>query len=139
VERVFRIGQEIAVPDGTRVMSLFDASEAGPFSIAAGELAPGTRSRVHVLPRSAQVTFVLSGRLTVRMRGAADLGPYTLRLGPHEACLTLPGERLQLENGTDTPVRVLYVVAPPYRAETDAAGNVTREDAVLLDGWDQAP
>jgi mannose-6-phosphate isomerase-like protein (cupin superfamily) len=136
VERVFRIGQEIAVPDGTVVRPLFQPPDGGPFSIAAGELAPGTRSKVHVLPRGTQVTFVLSGTLTVRMRGPADRAPYALRLGPHEACLTLPGERLQLENATAAAVRVLYVVAPPYRAETDAAGNVLHEDAVLLDGWD---
>lgn len=136
VERVFRIGQEIAVPDGTVVRPLFAPPDGGPFSIAAGEIAPGTRSRIHVLPRSTQVTFVLAGRLTLRMRGPADRAPYTLRLGPHEACLTLPGERLQLENGTDATVRVLYIVAPPYRAEHDAEGNVLAEDAVLLAGWD---
>jgi len=146
VERVFAIGEKMAVPDGTVVMPLFNpldpaagVPDGGPFSIAAGALAPGTRSSVHVLPRGTQVTFVLEGTLTVRMRGSADAAPYTLRLRPNEACLTLPGERLQLENAGDWPVRVLYIVAPPYRAEFDADGKITHEDAVLLAGWDGDP
>ncbi len=140
------MGEALAVPDGTVVMPLFNPRDVtdmkpglpdgGPFSIAAGEIAPGTRSAIHVLPRSTQVTVVLSGTLTVRMRGLADASPYTLRLGAREACLTLPGERLQFGNETDTPVHVLYVVAPPYRAEVDVKGDIIGEDAVLLDGWD---
>lgn len=139
MERVFTIGPGTAVPDGTVVAPLLDPLDlgrAGPFSIAAGELAPGTESAVHVLPRSTQVTFVLQGTLTARMRGPADPAPYALTLPPHAACLTLPGERLQLANAGDDTVRVLYVVHPPYRVELDAGGRVTAEDAVLLDGWE---
>jgi mannose-6-phosphate isomerase-like protein (cupin superfamily) len=141
VERVFAMGPGIQVPDGTAVAPLFNPPdpETAPFSVAVGEIAPGTRSAIHVLPRSTQLTVVLMGTLTVRMRGAGDTAPYTLTLAPEQACLTLPGERLQLENATDTPVRVLYVVAPPYRAEVDVKGDIIGEDAVLLDGWDAPP
>jgi hypothetical protein len=45
VARVFRIGQAIAVPDGTLVPPLLDASEAGPFSVA------GNVAREDAVPR----------------------------------------------------------------------------------------
>jgi mannose-6-phosphate isomerase-like protein (cupin superfamily) len=144
VNHVFSIRGGITVPDGTTVFPFLsphdDTSGLGSalfegFSMAAGEIAPGTASAIHVLPRSTQVTFVLAGSLTARMQGEAA-GPYTLRLSPHQACLTAPGERLQLANETDAPVRVLYIVSPAYHFETDAQGAVTHEDAVLLDDWD---
>lgn len=144
MNHVFTIARGIAVPDGTTVFPFLsphdDTSGLGSglfegFSMAAGEIAPRTESAVHLLPRSTQATFVLEGRLTARMRGDGA-APYALRLGPREACLTLPGERLQLANETDAPVRVLYIVSPAYRFEVDSEGRVTHEDAVLLDDWD---
>jgi len=144
MDHVFTIASGITVPDGTTVFPFLSPHDATSglgwglfegFSIAAGEIAPRTASAIHLLPRSTQVSFVLEGTLTARMRGEAG-APYTLRLGPHEACLTLPGERLQLANDTGTPVRVLYIVSPAYRFETDSEGRVTQEDAVLLEGWD---
>lgn len=145
MRHVFTIRGGIAVPDGTTVFPFLsphdDTSGLGwglfeGFSIAAGEIAPGTASAIHTLPRATQVTFVLAGTLTARMRAAEGGAPYTLRLDPHQACLTLPGERLQLANETDAACRVLYIVSPAYRFEVDSEGRVTHEDAVLLAGWD---
>jgi mannose-6-phosphate isomerase-like protein (cupin superfamily) len=146
MQHVFTIRGGIAVPDGTTVFPFLsphdDTSGLGwglfeGFSIAAGEVAPHTASAIHALPRATQVTFVLEGTLTAHMRGTEGGAPYTLRLGPQEACLTLPGERLQLANETDTAVRVLYIVSPAYRFEVDSEGRVTHEDAVLLEDWDR--
>lgn len=145
MNHIFTIRGGIAVPDGTTVFPFLsphdDTSGLGwglfeGFSIAAGELAPGTASAIHVLPRSTQVTFVLEGTLTARMRGTEGGAPYALTLTRHQACLTLPGECLQLANDTGAPLSLLYIVAPAYRFETDSEGRVTHEDAVLLAGWD---
>jgi hypothetical protein len=147
MQHVFTIRGGIGVPDGTTVFPFLsphdDTSGLGwglfeGFSIAAGEIAPHAGSAIHLLPRSTQVTFVLAGTLTARMKGADGGAPYAMTLTPHQACLTLPGERLQLSNETDAPVRVLYIVAPAYRFEVDSEGLVTHEDAVLLAGWDEA-
>ena len=148
MHHVFTIRGGIGVPDGTTVFPFLsphdDTSGLGSnlfegFSIAAGEIAPGTASAIHLLPRATQVTFVLEGTLTARMRGTDGGAMYTLRLTLHQACLTLPGERLQLANETASALRLLYIVSPAYRFETDSEGRVTHEDAVLLTGWDEAP
>lgn len=98
--RVFTIGSSFAVPDETLVSAFLnpkDTTSGLPwdlfdgFSVAAGEIGPQRRSKIHLLPFVTQVTFVRSGRLEVRMREPEMDSPYTARLEPDQAVLTKPG------------------------------------------------
>lgn len=146
MNRVFRIGQPHQVPDGTWVAPFLnpkDTTSGLPaglfdgFSVAAGTIEPHTRSRIHVMPFVTQATFVLEGRLQVVMRDP-QAGPYAVRVGRHEAVLTLPGTFFQLVNPYLDPCKVLYIVSPAYLFEAAADGSVVYDDAIVLEAsWEQ--
>ena len=91
-------------------------------------------SAIHVHPVVTQVTYVVSGRLTVRMRGPDDAEPNELVAEAGAAFVTEPGVPVQFANDTRTDVHVLYVTSPAYARVRDA-GRTVYEDAILLDGW----
>jgi len=142
MNRVFSIENPICVPDGTIVYPFLnpkDSTSGLPwdlldgFSLAAGQIAAGVRSKIHLMPLVTQVTFVLSGSLEVRMKDPGGEARYAVQLGPEQAVITRPGTFFQLVNQTDEPCRVLYIVSPAYVFELDESGNVAYDDSIALD------
>ena len=140
--RVFSIQDGIRVPDGTLVYPFLnpkDRTSGLPwdlmdgFSIAAGDIAPGQSSKIHLMPVTSQVTFVLEGELDVRMKEPDGAAPYSVKLTRHQAVLTKPFVFLQLVNRSDRTCRVLYLVSPPYLFSTDSAGSVEYDDSLTFD------
>ena len=91
-------------------------------------------SAIHVHPVVTQVTYVVSGRLTVRMRGPDDAEPNESVAEPGAAIVTEPGIPVQLANRTDEDIHVLYVTSPAYVSVRDD-GRSVYDDAILLEGW----
>lgn len=127
-------------PDGTEVDAFLNPADArtarlpgmpDEFGLAAGRIGPGVTSAIHVHPVVTQVTYVVAGALTVRMRESEGLAPRTCVVGPGEAFVAEPGMPLQFANRTETAVHVLYVTSPAYVT----SGSDGYEDAVLLDDW----
>lgn len=144
LKRVFRPGAFVPAPDGTEVDAFLNPADdagAGPLptipeglGVAAGRIRAGVTSAIHAHPVVTQVTYVVSGRLTVRMRDTDDPEPHELEAEAGEAFVTEPGTPLQLSNDTDEDVRVLYVTSPAYvRVVED--GRTVYDDAELLDDW----
>lgn len=107
------------------------------FSIAMGRVNKKSKSKIHVHPHVVQVTFVLSGKIVLRMKGTNDSEPYEILLGPGEAGLCHAGEYFQLDNGYDDDCNVLYIVSPDYLFEIEG-DRVIYDDAIVLDfGWEQ--
>ena len=77
MKRIFRPGEFFIVPDGTQVSAFLNATDStiadipmlDGMSIAGGRIASGARSKIHVHPAVTQVTYVLSGDLTVKNEG----------------------------------------------------------------------
>jgi mannose-6-phosphate isomerase-like protein (cupin superfamily) len=141
MNRVFKIDQGYQVPDGTIVSPFLNSRDSESdlpwdlvegFSIAGGEIAPNSKSKIHVMPLVQQVTFVLRGKLEVCMKDIHTSAPYTLELGENQAVLTLPGTFFQLINCTDSPCRVLYIVNPPYLFYKEGE-QVLYDDSICFD------
>jgi len=85
MKRVFKIPKPFRVLDGTLVSPFLNPkdSESGlpfdlldGFSLSAGTTEPGACSKIHFMPDEAQVTFVRSGDLTVKMKSPEDSEVY---------------------------------------------------------------
>jgi len=146
MNKVFSPGEGFPVPDGTVVHSVLEPAAlsrgtgepAEELSVAVGHLPPGTTSKIHIHPVVTQVTWVLSGELTVTMKDPAAGAPYTLEIPAEHAVLTRPGTFFQIANPTAADCRVLYIVAPAFVFATDADGEVVYNDALVLEhGWDE--
>jgi mannose-6-phosphate isomerase-like protein (cupin superfamily) len=146
LNRVFAARGFFTVGDGTDVSPFLSAVDAtqedlpwgalGEMGIAAGRIRPGLHSRIHVHPVVVQVTYLVSGRLNIRMKDLEAAVPYDLSLAAGQAVVTRPGTLLQLRNDSDGPAEVLYIVSPPYVFEQDA-DRVAYDDAVLIaETWD---
>jgi len=134
------------VPDSTKVFPLFncrDFTSSLPgnlledFSLAVGEIEPGRKSKVHVMPLVTQVALVLLGKLEVWMKDADQLEPYSLRLEAEQAILTRPGTFLQFWNNTGLPCRVLYIVSPAYLFVIEKGKLVYDDSVVLEEDWEE--
>jgi len=100
------------VPDGTEVSPFLSATDVnqtdvpwgllGEMSIAAGRIGPGVQSWIHVHPVITQVTYLVSGDLTIRMKDPSTMNPYDLDLRPGQAVVTEPGTLFQLRNASNT-------------------------------------
>jgi hypothetical protein len=147
MNRVFRTGRGMLVPDGTVVYpflnpldstSGLDPAVLRDFSIAVGDVPPGHRSKIHVLPLGLQVVYLLRGTLRLTMKDAAAADAYDVTLAPEEAAVVQPGTLLQLSNAGRETCRALYVVSPSYVFLRGAAGDVLYDDAITLpQTWDQ--
>jgi mannose-6-phosphate isomerase-like protein (cupin superfamily) len=145
VNNIFSAGEGFPVPDGTIVRSVLDPAALSrstgewmeDISIAMGHIAPHTTSKIHLHPVVNQVTWVLSGKLTVQMKDPRSSGPYKLDVSVEQAVITRPGTFFQLINRSDADCQVLYIVTPAFVFVTDAGGEVIYNDAAVLDhGWD---
>jgi len=137
----------IDVPDGTKVYPFLNAKDLTQdlewdlldgFSVVAGDIGPGISSKIHVHPVVTQVTLVIQGEITIRMKDPAEEKPYQLKLKPEQAVLTRPKTFFQLVNETRKNVRVIYIVSPDYLYEVDDNKKTIYDDAISLDlTWPQ--
>lgn len=141
MNRIFMAGEGFTVPDGTVVYSLLDPAALGQgagewaegVSLALGHIPPHTTSKIHLHPVVTQVTWVISGQLTVMMKDPTAVAPYALDLAAEQAAMTLPGTFFQLVNHSGADCRVLYIVTPAFLFETDASGQALYNDALVFD------
>jgi len=135
------------VPDGTEVSPFLNATDTnqsdvpwdalGDMSIAAGRIKPGVTSWIHCHPVLVQVTYVVSGQLTVHMKGPGDASPYRRDLQKGQAVVTSPDTWFQLQNSGTVPAEVLYIVSPTYVFEMEG-DKIAHDDAVLVaKSWDE--
>lgn len=146
MRQVFRVGETFTVPDGTGVAPLFNPLDSlsglsgiafQGFSLAVGVIKRGQRSKIHLLPHVSQLTVVMEGNVTLRMKGPADPRPFALRLRQHQAGFTAAGTLLQLINDGPRACRLLYIVSPSYVFEY-RDGKVVYDDALTLEqSWAQ--
>lgn len=112
----------------------------GELSLALGEIPPNTVSKIHIHPVVSQLTWVVSGELTIKMKDPSDNAPYILDLKAEESVFTEAGTFFQLINNSSESCRVLYVVSPAFLFEINKDGVVSYNDAIVLDeGWDTLP
>lgn len=153
ISAVFEATSGFVVPDETCVFPFLNSNDVksglspgllDAFSLAIGEIEGNHASKIHVHPLVTQVTMVLDGRLTVRLRD--DPGeererpsqPYALHLSRHQAALVRCGSFLQLINESMFPCRTLYIVGPAYVFDVDESGEVLYDDAIALDeSWEE--
>lgn len=142
-DRLYKIEDGVEVPDKTMVFPIIDPEQqrkAGleifeTMSLAMGELEKNEKSSIHVHPIIAHVTWVLSGKLQVKMKDHENDEAYTLDIEPNQAVLTKPGTFFQLINrGVDT-CKILYQCAPAFVFDMDANGNVLYNDAIVLENY----
>jgi hypothetical protein len=146
VRRIFRRGRGAVAPDGTRVypfLSPADSTSDLPLelfsgaSVALGELRPGQASKIHMHPLVTMMIWVVSGRLSLRLKDRQSSAPYTLRLRAEDGAVALPGTFLQILNEAAAPCRVLYVASPAY-VFLKMRRKILYDDAIVLDaGWDE--
>lgn len=141
MDRVFEPRGWFTVPDGTDVSAFLTATDEtqtdipwgalGDMSIAAGRIGAGVHSWVHVHVLVTQVTYVVSGELTIRMRDPGTTGHYDLPLRAGQATVAAPGTLYQLRNDHAVDAQVLYIVSPSYVFEL-VNGEVGYDDASLV-------
>lgn len=141
MNHVFQPRGFFTVPDGTEVSAFLNATDTmerelpwtalGAMSIAAGRVRAKSESWVHIHPVVTQVTYLLAGELTLRMKETSDERAYDLELQPRQAAVALPGTALQLRNQGSVDADVLYLVSPSYVFEIDGR-DVRYDDARLV-------
>jgi hypothetical protein len=143
MKRIFQAGEMFPIPDGTLVSPFLNPLDANQndlpaglppsLSMAAGQLNPGVQSKIHVHPFVSVVTWVVEGRLEVRMKGQRDTAPYSLGVPRQHAVLTEALTLFQLINSSESEaVRVLYIVTPAYVFDLEG-DKVIYDDAFVLD------
>ncbi len=144
MKHVFEIPKPFQVPDGTLVSPFLNSKDSQSslpfglldgFSIAAGRVEAGVRSKLQILPFVTQVTFVRRGSLEVLMKGMEDAEEYPLRVAADQAVLAPPETWFQLINRSRTePCEVLYIVSPAYVFLSDQkTKRVIYDDSVVVD------
>ncbi len=147
MKRIFEPRGYFTVPDGTDVSPFLNARDSnqsdvpwyalGDMGIASGRIKPGVASWIHCHPVVTQVTYVVSGELTVHMKAPQDSGPYFLDLRKGQAAVTEPGTYFQLQNKSDDGAEVLYLSSPAFVFEMNEE-QVLYNDAVLIaKSWDK--
>jgi hypothetical protein len=95
------------VPDGTRVYPFLNPLDStsglalklfSGVSVALGELRPGQASKIHMHPLVTMIVWVVSGRLSLKLKDPQSNTPYTLRLRGEHGAVVRPGTFLQLIN-----------------------------------------
>lgn len=146
MNRVFQPRGYFTVPDGTEVSAFLNATDAtqgdvpwgalGQMSLASGVIRPKSHSWVHVHRVVRQVTYLVTGALSVRMKEPGAAQPYELALRPGQAVLTLPHTFFQLRNDGEGAAEVLYMVSPSYVFEM-SGGQIVYDDAtVVAKSWE---
>jgi hypothetical protein len=147
MNHVFKIENGFIVPDGTKVYPFLNPRDSeshlpwdltGDVSLAVGEIAPHSQSKIHIHPLVTLITWVISGMLQIKMKEPESADPYIVTLNAQEAALTKTQTFLQHVNATDELCRVLYIVSPAYVFLKEADGSVAYDDAVVVDlDWEE--
>ncbi len=134
MNHVFEPRGFFTVPDGTDVSPFLNATDMnqtdlplgalGEMSIAAGRVRPKVHSAVHMHPVVTQVTYVLAGELTVRMKDRGMAAFYDVPLKAGQAVVTRPETLFQLRNDCNAVAEVLYIASPSYVFEMNAGAVV---------------
>jgi len=132
MNHLFTPNPSISVPDGTEVAEILPHHTPG-ISLAQGKISPGVNSLIHVHPFVEQITYLVSGSLTIRMQDGAEGTPYDLELKPGDSSLCRIGTAFQLRNPAKTPAEVLYIVMPAFRY----AENEYNDSVMLGADWDK--
>ena len=145
-QQIFKIGNGIMVPDGTRVFPIMDPRQQkednipiiDELSLAYGELDIGVESSIHIHPICTQLTYVLSGELEVKMKMDKRETIDTLQLKTNEAVVSRPACFFQLKNSGHEVCKVLYQCTPGFVFELDDQGNLLYNDAIVLSySWEE--
>lgn len=117
---------EFLAPDGIIIRPVPGAA-SDLTSVVVGIIPPRERDySVHLHYGLEQVTYVVSGRVTVMQRTTADAQHVERELGPGEAIVTPPASTLSFQNRGDESAEVLFICIPPYPP--------TNADTELLSG-----
>jgi hypothetical protein len=142
MNHVFKLENGFIVPDGTKVFPFLNPRDSeshlpwdltGDVSLAVGEIAPQSQSKIHIHPLVTLITWVISGTLQIKMKDPEHDEPYIVTLEAQQAASTQPQTFLQHINTTDSLCRVLYIVSPAYVFLIGEDGNVVYDDAVVVD------
>ncbi len=104
------------------------SAASGEVSLSTVRLAPGSHSWVYAYASSNQLVLVLSGRLFVQMKGAADCA-HRVEVGARELAACEAGTLFQLRNEGAEPAEALVIVSPIPR---DKARSGTETDDLVL-------
>ena len=147
MKQIFTPRGYFTVPDRTQVSPFLNATDTtqtdvpwqglGDMSLAAGRVEPGVHSWIHQHPVVTQVTYLVSGQLTIWMQGPKDMEPYDLSLNPGDAVLCQPQTLFQLRNDGKEVATLLYMVSPSYVFEM-ADENILYDDASMVaKSWEE--
>lgn len=107
---------EITAPDGIVIRPIPGVGSALT-SVVVGVIPPReTDYPVHLHYALEQVTYVLSGRLTVLQRSPGEPHLVEAELGPGEAITTPPATTLSFRNRGPETAEVLFICVPAYPA-----------------------
>jgi len=146
MNRIFEPQELFTVPDGTLLSPFINSKDSmsnlpfdlvDGFSIAYGVIKSRMSSKIVVHQYVDQVTYVLSGKLKMKIKGVTETESYTINIKQGQAVISAGGEFLQLINKTFDDCQVLYIVSPAYifLKENDV---VIYDDAISLDhSWEE--
>ncbi len=143
MKNVFSPQESFLLPDGTYLSHItqdttLPAGFTQNVSLALGRIPPHSQSLIHFHPCVTQLTFVLAGNLTVRMRGFNEKDFYELTAKQNDSIMTETQTFFQLINQTDELISVLYLVNPGFLLEFDSNGEVIYNDAIIVgDNWQE--
>ncbi len=101
-------------PDGITILP-FTLPGLTHLSFAEGRIPPRPAPYpIHLHGALEQITYVLTGRITVTTWDAEKQGTLTFEASPGDAFLTLPLQTLAFLNAGPEEARVLFLCAPPY-------------------------
>ena len=142
MEKIFHPSKHFKIPDDTLIspflnpkdtMSELPFSIIDGFSLAHGIIPSESKSKIHIHPHVDQVTYVLSGRVILNMKGINDVNYYSINLEKNQCAISIGGEYFQLHNPFMEKCEVLYIVSPAYVFEVNDKEEVIYDDAIILE------
>ncbi|MEW6057656.1 MAG: hypothetical protein AB1540_13680 [Bdellovibrionota bacterium] len=143
-QRVFSAKNYFKVPDGTSVSPFLNSKDSlsdlpfdllNGFSIAAGLVEANSKSKIHLMPHVLQVTYVTKGKLNCKMKEPSENSPKEYSLEEGQAILTPVNTFFQIENGSNAPAQVLYIVSPAYVFDADSSGVLYDDSVTVNEDW----
>lgn len=141
MNQIFQAKNLVPIPDGTLIAPFLNPKDSmsglpfdlvDGFSVAQGKIVGNSSSQIHVHPHVDQVIYVLSGRITLKIKGKQEEAPYEVPLGPQQAGISEGGDFFQLINPHNEDCEVLYIVSPAYLYELNDKKEVVYDDSIIL-------
>ncbi|MBN2347834.1 MAG: cupin domain-containing protein [Bacteroidales bacterium] len=146
MNQIFEPKEFFEIPDGTMLSAFLNPKDSTSnlpfnlidgFSVAYGIIKKHESSKIHVHPYVDQVTYVLSGKITLRMKGKNDNDSYPVELYANHSAISIGGEFFQLINKSNEDTHVLYIVSPAYLFDKRGE-EVFYDDSIMLDySWEE--